>query len=112
VEYALCITASAWAASAIYIFTTGIHRAFATKVADLPSALFTGIALSIWAAVPTEALRQFLDIIPDRPIYALGPKDNAASAVVLAKGGFVVVGEDRFINTRGEEREEWVFELR
>ena len=60
----------------------------------------------------TAALRQFLRDIHVRPIYARAAKDNAASVRVLEKCGFAVVAEDRFTDASGQEREEFVFELR
>ena len=60
----------------------------------------------------TKALEEFLRHLEVRPLYARAVKDNGASLRVLAKCGFVVVGEDRgFANARGQEVEEFVLEL-
>jgi RimJ/RimL family protein N-acetyltransferase len=61
----------------------------------------------------TRALAELLRHCPVRPLYARAVKDNVASLRVLAKCGFVIVGEDRdFANARGQEVEEFVLELR
>jgi RimJ/RimL family protein N-acetyltransferase len=61
--------------------------------------------------VATKALRQFLFLVPTRPLHARVAKDNVASLHVLQKCGFVIVGEDRgFANARGAETEEFILE--
>jgi RimJ/RimL family protein N-acetyltransferase len=63
--------------------------------------------------IATEALSQFLRTLKARPLYARAAKDNAASIRVLQKCGFTIAGEDRgFSDTRGEEVEEFILELR
>ena len=48
-----------------------------------------------------------------RPIYARTAKDNIASRKVLERNGFTVKDESKgFANARGEEIEEWLWELR
>jgi RimJ/RimL family protein N-acetyltransferase len=62
--------------------------------------------------VATEALKAFIAEVGERPLHARAAADNAASARVLAKCGFTVVGEDRgFANARGEEIDELVYRL-
>jgi len=61
----------------------------------------------------TRALAEFLRSFPVRPLVGQAAKDHAASLRVLAKCGFVIVGEDRgFANARGQEVEEFILELR
>lgn len=61
----------------------------------------------------TQALAKFLRHFPERPLFARAAKDNTASLRVLAKCGFVIVGEDSgFANARGREVEESILELR
>lgn len=57
----------------------------------------------------TRALRQFLQEIGIRPLYARVAKDNERSLRVLEKCGFAVVGEDRFTDAGGRVIEEYVF---
>jgi RimJ/RimL family protein N-acetyltransferase len=44
--------------------------------------------------IATEALRQFLEIVPTRPLWAYAAKTNIASRRVLEKCGFTVIGDD------------------
>lgn len=61
----------------------------------------------------TRALAEFLRHFTVRPLFARAVKDHVASLRVLAKCGFVIVGEDSgFANARGQEVEEFVLELR
>ena len=71
------------------------------------------IARDLWGrGVATEALRQFLDVVRERPIHGRAAKDNGGSIRVLEKCGFRRVGEDRgFAHGRGEEIEEVVLRL-
>jgi RimJ/RimL family protein N-acetyltransferase len=63
--------------------------------------------------ITTEALTQFLNLVPTRPLYARAVKDNIGSVRVLQKCGFEITGEDKgFANARGEEVEEYVLVLR
>ena len=60
-----------------------------------------------------RGLAKFLRQFPLRPLFARAVKDHEDSLRVLAKCGFVIVGEDRgFANARGQEVEEFVLELR
>lgn len=62
--------------------------------------------------IATEALRQFLGIVRERPIHGRAAHDNAGSLRVLEKCGFRVVGSDRgFAPGRGEEIDEVVMRL-
>jgi RimJ/RimL family protein N-acetyltransferase len=57
--------------------------------------------------IATEALRQYLEYVQERPLYARAAKDNLGSLRVLEKCGFRISSEDRgFANARGEEIEE------
>jgi RimJ/RimL family protein N-acetyltransferase len=60
---------------------------------------------SFWGrGIATRALRDFLDLVEVRPLFARVVKDNVASCRVLEKCGFTVAGEDTgFANARGEE---------
>jgi RimJ/RimL family protein N-acetyltransferase len=84
------------------------HVASFTRGEELEVTFWLGRAF--WGAgVATEALRQFLDIVIDRPIYARAAKDNAGSIRVLEKCGFEHVRDERgFANARGEEIDEVV----
>ena len=63
--------------------------------------------------VATAALSSFLGMVAMRPLHALAAKDNVASIRVLEKCDFRIVGESRgFAEARGQEIEEYVFELR
>ncbi len=63
--------------------------------------------------IATAALREFLKVVPDRPLYAHAAKDNAASIRVMEKCGFEIIKTMRsFSNARNEEIEEVMLELR
>ncbi|WP_326696886.1 GNAT family N-acetyltransferase [Streptomyces sp. NBC_01754] len=60
----------------------------------------------------TAALRMLLQAVPERPLYARAAADNAGSARVLEKCGFVVTGTDRaYAQARGGEMDELLFRL-
>jgi len=62
--------------------------------------------------IATTALREFLNDVEPRPIYARAAKDNLASLRVLAKCGFKICAQDKgFANARGREVEEFVLKL-
>lgn len=62
--------------------------------------------------VATEALRHFLRVVEERPLYARIVHDNVGSLRVLQKCGFVQIGSDRgFANARGAEVDELVLRL-
>ena len=63
--------------------------------------------------IATAALRAFLEIVQDRPMYARAASDNAASIQVLEKCGFIISGKGKgFANARGQEVEEYVLVLK
>jgi RimJ/RimL family protein N-acetyltransferase len=60
----------------------------------------------------TQALREFLAVVAERPLYAHVAEDNAASLRVLVKCGFTVVGEGKaYAHGRGGETEELILRL-
>ncbi|QKV91850.1 GNAT family N-acetyltransferase [Streptomyces sp. NA02950] len=62
--------------------------------------------------VATRALAAFLELVPDRPLYARVAKDNAGSIRVLEKCGFTVTGEERgYATARGTHIDELVLVL-
>jgi len=62
--------------------------------------------------VATEALKQLLQLVNDRPIMARVAADNIGSIKVLEKCGFKIIGNDKgFANGRGEETEEYILRL-
>ncbi|MFT3892067.1 MAG: GNAT family N-acetyltransferase [Anaerolineales bacterium] len=61
--------------------------------------------------IATEALKQFLDEVKNRPIFAHVARHNVASKRVLEKCGFTVVGEDKYVNRTGKEVQEIVLKL-
>ncbi|MET9669437.1 GNAT family N-acetyltransferase [Streptomyces sp. NPDC006475] len=62
--------------------------------------------------VATDALRQLLEAVPERPLHARAATDNLASIRVLEKCGFVVTGHERgYANARGKEIDEVVLTL-
>ncbi len=61
----------------------------------------------------TEALRQFIILLPERPLHARAAKDNYASVRVLEKCGFAVVGEGTdYAAGRSAEAEELLLMLK
>jgi RimJ/RimL family protein N-acetyltransferase len=63
--------------------------------------------------IATAALRAFLEIVQERPMYARSASDNAASIRVLEKCGFAISGKGKgFANARGQEIEEYVLILK
>jgi RimJ/RimL family protein N-acetyltransferase len=62
--------------------------------------------------VATQALKQLLQEITHRPIFARAAKDNIASVRVLQKCDFKIIGEDKgFAEGRGQVTEEYIFRL-
>ena len=62
--------------------------------------------------IATAALQLFLELVPERPLFAGVVKDNEASRRVLEKCGFVITSEKKgFANARGAEVEEYVMRL-
>lgn len=63
--------------------------------------------------IATRALRQFLEQIQTRPLYAHVAKQNIASRRVLEKCGFSISGEDRFFSQiLGNDIEEYILILK
>lgn len=63
--------------------------------------------------IATRALRQFLEQIQTRPLYAHVAKQNIASRRVLEKCGFTISGEDRFFSQiLGNDIEEYILILK
>lgn len=62
--------------------------------------------------IATKALREFLDIVTVRPIFARVAFDNFASQKVLEKGGFLKIATDKgFAYARQREIEEFIYKL-
>ncbi len=62
--------------------------------------------------IATEALKQLLSLIVDRPILARTATDNLGSLRVLQKCGFIITGKDQgFAHGRGEVTEEYLLRL-
>lgn len=62
--------------------------------------------------IASQALKQFLEFIETRPLYAHVAKHNIASKRVLEKCGFNVVAEDKFFSkVFGEDIEEYILVL-
>ena len=76
-------------------------------------------AISYWIGrefwgrgVATRALALFLDLVRERPLYALAAKDNIASIRVLQKNGFRIIGEGKgYAHARGADVEEYILKL-
>ncbi|MEV6104618.1 GNAT family N-acetyltransferase [Streptomyces sp. NPDC051940] len=71
------------------------------------------LAREYWGkGLATQALTEFLHLIPERPLYARAATDNVGSLRVLEKLGFVVVGEDSgYAAGRGKVTDEFLLEL-
>ena len=61
--------------------------------------------------IATEALKQFLGVVKTRPLFSHVAKHNIGSMRVLEKCGFVIIGEDKYVNIGKEEVEEFVLKL-
>jgi len=61
--------------------------------------------------IATKALSEFLKQVKTRPLVAHVAKQNVASRRVLEKCGFMFVGEDRYLDKRGTELEEFILKL-
>jgi len=72
------------------------------------------IGKEFWGkGIATQALKLFLEVITQRPLYAAAAKDNLASLRVLQKCGFVITGYDTgFAGARQQEIEEALLELK
>ena len=61
--------------------------------------------------IATQALSEFLKQVKTRPLVAHVAKHNVASRRVLEKCGFMFVGEDKYLDKRGTELEEFILKL-
>jgi RimJ/RimL family protein N-acetyltransferase len=62
--------------------------------------------------VATQALKQLLQEIIHRPLFARAAKDNIGSVRVLQKCDFKIIGENKgYTQGRGEKTEEYIFRL-
>lgn len=62
--------------------------------------------------IASAALKQFLELIETRPLYAHVAKHNIASRRVLEKCGFSIVAEDQFFSkVFGKDIEEYILAL-
>lgn len=62
--------------------------------------------------IATEALKQLLRLVAERPILARTATDNLGSLRVLQKCGFTIVGQDTgFAHGRGEDTAEYLLRL-
>ena len=76
-------------------------------------------AISYWLGrdywgkgIATQAVRNFLGRVDERPLFARVAYDNLASIQVLRKTGFEIVGHDRcYSDLHGEEIDEIVLAL-
>jgi ribosomal-protein-alanine N-acetyltransferase len=72
-----------------------------------------GLGKAYWhKGIATHALQQFLDLVPDRPLFGRVAFDNIGSAKVLTKCGFKKIREEQsFAYARKAEIVEFVFLL-
>lgn len=62
--------------------------------------------------IATKALKEFLIIVTERPIFGRVAFDNLRSQKVLEKCGFLKIGTDKgFANARQAEIEEFIYRL-
>jgi len=61
--------------------------------------------------IATSALREFLEIVKIRPLYAHVAKHNIGSRRVLEKCGFMQIGEDKLTDPNGQEIEGLILKL-
>ena len=84
----------ACAISVVYIFVFGVDWGFTVRSGTMPSAIFTGLILSVWASVP------YFILLPiarreGQPLFTIIPV-----LVILAFGMFAM---DRGRHTPGDE---------
>jgi hypothetical protein len=84
----------AWAISVVYIFVFGVDWGFTVRSGTMPSAIFTGLILSVWASVP------YLILLPiprrdGQPLFTI-----ITALVLLAFGMFAM---ERGRHTPGDE---------
>ena len=62
--------------------------------------------------IATGALKAYLSIVDERPLFARVAKHNIGSQRVLKKCGFKTIGEDKgFANAQGHDVEEYILKL-
>lgn len=62
--------------------------------------------------IATQALKQFLQVVTTRPVFARAAKDNTASLRVLEKCGFIIYSEGKgHAHARSAEVEEFLLTL-
>jgi RimJ/RimL family protein N-acetyltransferase len=61
--------------------------------------------------IATEALKQYLQVLKQRPLMAHVAKHNLGSKRVLEKCGFQIIGEDTYMNRANEEVKEIILRL-
>jgi RimJ/RimL family protein N-acetyltransferase len=62
--------------------------------------------------IATQAVAEFIKMMPIRPLYAYVAVDNIASLRVLQKNGFEIIEKEvGYANARGGELEEYLLEL-
>jgi RimJ/RimL family protein N-acetyltransferase len=70
------------------------------------------IGKEFWGqGIASQALRAFLGLVTERPLYAHVAKHNLASRRVLEKCGFRLYGEDTWTNPAGGRGEEYILKL-
>jgi hypothetical protein len=84
----------AWAISVVYIFVFGVDWGFTVRSGTMPSAIFTGLILSVWASVP------YFVLLPiarrdGQPLFTI-----ITALILLAFGMFAM---DRGRHTPGDE---------
>ena len=61
--------------------------------------------------IATQALKEYVNMVTTRPLYAHVARHNVGSRRVLEKCGFTVIGEDTYTNPAGAEVEEFILKL-
>lgn len=62
--------------------------------------------------ITTEAVKKFLKVETNRPLFGRVVNDNYGSQKVLEKNGFIKIGTNTdFANGRGKEIEEYIYKL-
>jgi len=61
--------------------------------------------------VATQALKEYVNMVTARPLYAHVAQHNIGSRRVLEKCGFNVIGEDTYTNPANVEVEEFILKL-
>jgi RimJ/RimL family protein N-acetyltransferase len=71
------------------------------------------IRRDLWGrGLATEALAELLSVVTTRPLWARAAADNVGSARVLARNGFMLVGEETsYAEARGAEIKEYIYRL-